>query len=56
MDTSHKLLSTCQKGLDELISKLEGFDLEKLQCDMEELNFKYKNCQKRIIGSKMKIP
>lgn len=40
MDTSHKLLSTCQKGLDELISKLEGFDLEKLQCDMEELNFK----------------
>ena len=40
METSNKLLSTCQKGLDKLLSKLTGMDLEQLQYEMEEVNFK----------------
>ena len=40
METSNKLLSTCQKGLDKLLSKLGGMDLDHLQYEMEEVNFK----------------
>ena len=29
METSHRLLSTCQKGLDKLLSRLVGQDLGK---------------------------
>ena len=39
-DTSHKLLSTCQKGLDKLLSRLMGHDLEQLQNDMDDIAFK----------------
>ena len=40
METSNKLLNTCQKGLDKLLSRLGGMDLEQLQLEMEEVNFK----------------
>ena len=40
MDTSGKLMNTCQNGLDALLQRLLGLDLEKLQDDMEEINFK----------------
>ena len=54
METSHKLLSTCKKGLEHLLTQLVGKDLEKLQDEMEESNFKpedygedYKYCLKK---------
>ena len=40
MESSSKLLVTCQNGLDALLNKLLGVDLLKVQDEMDEVGFK----------------